>query len=133
MTSSALRARYLGDSVSTASPGRLLVMLYERLVLDLDWAEGALRAGDRNTGSDRLLHAQDIVAELLSSLDLTAWSGAANLASLYTFLLAELISANVTANADKAASCLALVEPLLDAWRQAAAEVAGAEPAAQVA
>lgn len=35
MTSPALRNRYLNDSVSTASPGRLLVMLYDRLVLDV--------------------------------------------------------------------------------------------------
>lgn len=125
MTSPALRNRYLGDSVSTASPGRLLVMLYERLVIDIAHAETALRAGDRETANARLLHAQDIVLELRVTLDTSAWDGAAGLAQIYGFLLGELIGANVNADADRAASCRTLVEPLLDAWRQAASAVMG--------
>ncbi len=34
--SAALRARYMGDTVATASPQQLLVMLYDRLALDLE-------------------------------------------------------------------------------------------------
>jgi len=86
MTSPALRARYIGDSVSTSSPGRLLVMLYERLVVDLAQAETALRGGDREAGNRHVVHGQDIILELRASLDLTAWDGAARLASIYTFL-----------------------------------------------
>jgi flagellar protein FliS len=126
MTSPALRTRYINDSVATASPARLLIMLYERLVLDLSQAEAALRAGDRLTAGPRLLHAQDIVAELHSSLRTDVWEGATALADIYGFLLTELVSANVNADAARVASCRTLVEPLLDAWRQAATEVASA-------
>jgi flagellar secretion chaperone FliS len=125
-TSPALRARYLNDSVATASPARLLIMLYERLLLDLTQAESALRAGDRTTAGPRLLHAQDIIAELHGSLRLDVWDGAANLADIYGFVLNELVAANVNADADRVAVCRSLVEPLVDAWRQAAAEVAAA-------
>ncbi len=38
MSAAALRARYLGDAVATASPQQLLVMLYDRLALDLERA-----------------------------------------------------------------------------------------------
>jgi flagellar protein FliS len=120
MSTPALRARYIGDSVSTASPGRLLVMLYERLVLDLAQAEGALRDRDREATNRHLVHAQDIIMELRATLDLTAWEGAGRLANIYTFLLSELMAANVTADAARVTACRALVEPLLDAWRQAA-------------
>jgi len=116
----ALRARYLGDSVSTASPARLLVMLYERLALDLAQAEAALTTGDRVAASARLLHAQEIVIELRTTLKLEAWEGALNLAKIYAFLLSELIAANVGADAAKVAGCRSLVEPLLSAWREAA-------------
>lgn len=139
MTNPALRARYLAQSITTASPGQLLVMLYDRLVVDLAQAEEALRAGDRETGSARLMHAQDIVVELRGGLDLTAWDGAAGLSQLYGFLLTELIKANVRGDADVAASCRGLVEPLRDAWREAlrttqsasaaAASAAGTAPA----
>jgi flagellar protein FliS len=120
MSTPALRARYIGDSVSTASPGRLLVMLYERLVLDLAQAEGALHNRDREATNRHLVHAQDIIMELRATLDLTAWEGAGRLANIYTFLLAELIAANVTADAARVTACRELIEPLLDAWRQAA-------------
>ena len=121
MTSPALRDRYLADSVSTASPGKLLVMLYDRLVMDLVQGEEAMRAGDRERSGERLTHAQEIILELRTTLDLDAWSGAPGLANLYGFLLTELIGANVGRDADRIAACRALVEPLRDAWREAAA------------
>jgi flagellar protein FliS len=121
MTSPALRDRYLADSVSTASPGKLLVMLYDRLVLDLAQGEEAVRAGDRDRSAERLTHAQEIILELRTTLDLDAWSGAPGLANLYGFLLTELIGANIGRDADRIAACRALVEPLRDAWREAAA------------
>jgi flagellar protein FliS len=131
MTNPALRARYLAQTVTTASPGQLLVMLYDRLVVDLTHAEESLCAGDHATASDRLLHAQDIIAELRGSLDLTAWDGAAGLAQLYGFLLVELINANVRRDVERVTSCRQLVEPLRDAWREAlaATQLAGAAAA----
>lgn len=123
MTSPALRDRYLNDTVATASPARLVVLLYERLALDLGQAEEMLRGGDRETASRRLLHAQEIVLELRTALDVDAWDAAPGLAQIYGFLLTELIAANVNADADRVMVCLTLVEPLVDAWRQAAAAV----------
>lgn len=120
MTSPALRARYLADTVSTASPARLLVMLYDRLLLDLSQGEAALRSGEREMASDRLIHAQDIVLELRASLDVTGWAGAPGLAQLYSYLLTELIRANVRQDADRVAGCRELVQPLAEAWRAAA-------------
>jgi len=120
MTTMTPRNPYLVDSITTASPARLLVMLYDRLLLDLSQAETALAAGNREIASNRLTHAQDIVIELRTSLRMDAWDGAVNLAKIYGFLLGELISANVTADAAKVASCRELVEPLAEAWRQAA-------------
>jgi flagellar protein FliS len=116
----AMRQRYLADSIATASPAKLLTMLYDRLVLDLSRAEEALRAGDRPTASQLLLHAQDIVMELRMSLRLDVWDGAAPLASIYAYLLTELIGANVGQDADRVADCRRVIEPLRDAWREAA-------------
>jgi flagellar secretion chaperone FliS len=128
MSTASLRARYLGDTVTTASPQQLLVMLYDRLALDLDRARTALEAGNRAAAGEQLSHAQDIVLELRSSLQVDAWEGGPRLASLYSWLLTELVQANVKADRNRVASCLAVVEPLRDAWRQAAASLA-ASPA----
>lgn len=121
MTSPQLRDRYLQDSINTASPGKLLLMLYDRLVLDLMKAEEALRSGDREQAHEQITHAQEIVLELRTSLDVEAWSGAPALAGLYGWLLTELIGANINRDAPRVAACRSLVEPLRDAWREAAA------------
>jgi flagellar protein FliS len=124
MSTASLRARYLGDTVTTASPQRLLVMLYDRLALDLERAETALGAGDRPEATAQLQHAQDVVFGLLESLQLDAWDGAPRLAALYNWLIAELGRAVVKGDVRRVADCRKIVEPLRDAWREAAASLA---------
>ncbi len=126
MSAAALRARYLGDTVATASPQQLLVMLYDRLALDLERAQGALAEGDRRAAGEQLLHAQEIVLELRSSLQVDVWEGGPRLAALYGWLHSELVQANVKGDRNRVESCRQVVEPLRDAWRQAAASLATA-------
>jgi flagellar protein FliS len=114
------RTAYLGGMVTTASPARLLVMLYERLVLDIERAADSQEREDFSAASQQLMHAQEIVLELQSSLDLQAWAGAAQLSSIYSWVHRELIRANVQRDVTVTQSCLRLVEPLADAWREAA-------------
>jgi flagellar secretion chaperone FliS len=124
MSAAALRARYLGDTIATASPQQLLVMLYDRLALDLERAQTALIAGDRDTAGEQLKHAQEIVIELRASLKVEIWDGGPRLAALYTWLLTELIKANVKGDLRRVGDCRKIVEPLRDAWREAAASLA---------
>lgn len=119
-----LRDRYVSDSIATASPARLLTMLFDRLCLDLEIAQAALAEADLATGSQRLVHAQDIVVELQSSLDTTAWAGAPQLAQLYGYLFKRLIDANVAKDAEIVGECRRLVEPLRATWHEAAAQQA---------
>ncbi len=120
------RARYVQDAIETASPARLLTMLYDRLVRDIAGAELAIATSTFSEANTLLLHAQDIVLELQSSLDTRTWSGAQGLSALYTYLYGELITANTTKDAARLAVCLRIVEPLRSAWHEAAALVAGA-------
>jgi flagellar protein FliS len=123
MTARHASAAYTQSSLTTASPQKLIVLLYERLVLDLDRAEAALR--EEQHAGRHLVHAQDIVMELLSSLDLTVWDGAAGLQSLYTYLHGELVRANVTRDVDRVVAVRDLILPLRDAWREALAGLTG--------
>ena len=125
MSAASLRARYLGDSVATASPQQVLVMLYDRLALDLERAQRAVAAGDRQEASEQLQHAQAIVYELLSSLRVDVWDGGPRLAALYNWLISEMVQANIKLDTNRISSCRQVVEPLRDAWRQAAASLAG--------
>lgn len=115
-----MRQRYITESVQTASPAKLLMMLFDRLVLDLDRGEQALLASDRVEANNQLLHAQDIVTELHVTLDLDAWAGAKGLAAIYTFVETELVNANIRGDATKVTEVRRLIEPLRDTWREAA-------------
>ncbi|WP_432830365.1 flagellar export chaperone FliS [Dactylosporangium sp. CA-092794] len=123
MTTQALRNRYVTDSVSTAPPAQLLVMLYDRLVLDLMIAAQALEAGDRPTASSRVYHAQEILMELRATLDTSAWSGGPGLAGLYSFMINELVQSNVAGDRARIGKVQGFAEQLRDAWREAAARV----------
>lgn len=114
------RDTYLAASVSTATPSQLLVMLYERLVLDVERAAAALREGEPSRAHEPLMHAQDIVLELNASLNADAWDGAAGLASLYDYLHHELVKANMAKDLRTTEFCLNVVSTLRDTWRDAA-------------
>jgi flagellar protein FliS len=121
----AARARYVTDTVETVSPGRLVTMLYDALVRDLVLAEETLNGSrDLRLVNDRLVHAQAIVLELQAGLDPTKWSGGPGLARLYSFLHDELVRSNVEKDAIRVASCRLLVEPLRQAWHDAADSMA---------
>ena len=124
MSTASLRARYLGASVSTASPQQLLVMLYDRLALDLERGEEALTNGDRDAAHEQLVHAQEIILELRASLNVEVWEGGPRLAALYSWLVGELIQANLKGDVRRVRDCRQVVEPLRDAWRDAAASLA---------
>lgn len=114
------RAAYLGNSVTTASPARLLVMLVERLVLDVERGLNAQQAEDWPAAHGHLTHAQDIVVELESSLDVDKMPGGPELAGLYEFLRRRLVAANVRRNAGATQQALVISRHLCDTWRQAA-------------
>ena len=120
-------ARYVQDSITTASPGRLLVMLYDRLALDLARAGEALSVGDRSAAHGLLLHAQDIVTELEASLDHSAgWAGSKSLAALYTWLGTELVQVNIVGDLSRLRGAQAVVEPLRESWHTALEATAAA-------
>lgn len=127
MPADTARARYLADAVATATPARRIVLLYDRLWLDIQRAQAAQDSGDVSA-RDHLQHGQQIVAELLGSLDVNAWSGAADLASLYSYLLRELIGEVLEPRPGRLAAVTKIVSDLRASWQQAEAQLQGGTP-----
>ncbi|MFL6160948.1 MAG: flagellar export chaperone FliS [Jatrophihabitantaceae bacterium] len=127
----AARARYLADAVATATPARRIVLLYDRLWLDIQRSQAAQDAGEPGA-RDQLQHAQQIVAELLGSLDQNAWTGAAQLASLYGYLLTELMAESGESRPGRLALISKIVSDLRASWQQAAEQLSMAEPTTMV-
>ena len=118
------RIRFRENAITTAGPQQILTMLYDRLVLDLDRAEAAQRAGERAEANRQIDHAQDIISGLASTLDVGEWDGGQGLMDVYMFLLRELVGASIKQDPDRIRACSELVVPLRDAWHQAADLVA---------
>jgi flagellar protein FliS len=122
--------RYAADAIMSASPMRLLTMLYDRLLLDLDRAEKAHETKSWAVASTNLLHAQDIVTELISSLKVDAWDGGERLLALYNYVAGALIDANVKRDTARIRESIELLEPLRQAWHEASTELTATQPPA---
>jgi flagellar protein FliS len=129
MPADAARLRYLADAVATASPARRVVLLYDRLWLDLERAGPAMSGNDPIAAGNELLHAQQILAELLGSLDPSGWSGAANLADLYAYLLGELSAVIGDHDRPRLEHAARIVSDLRSTWQQAELQLQAAHNA----
>jgi flagellar protein FliS len=114
------RAQYNQDAILSASPSRLLTMLFDRLMLDLQRAEAAQLEQDFPRATPYLLHAQDIVAELAGTLDVERWDGGQNLLAVYLFTSTKLVSANLDSSIERTREVIAIMEPLRQTWHEAA-------------
>jgi flagellar protein FliS len=119
-SASAQRNAYGREAVLSATPARLLTMLYDRLLLDLGRARVAQDGSDWAIASTNLVHAQAIVAELTSSLRMDVWDGAKDLQALYTYVQVAMVNANVHRDVRLTEECIAHLEPLRQAWHEAA-------------
>lgn len=119
-TTQFLRNRFTDESISTASPARIVVMAYDRIDRDLVGALQALEFEDLASANALLCHAQDLVTELHGMLDLEAWEHAASLASIYRFVNDLLTTANVRKRSAEVLSARALMADLGSAFREAA-------------
>jgi len=124
------RNAYLAQSVLTASPERLLLMLLDRLVLDTEQGLRAQMRGDRTEVNTQLQHAQRIVTELITSLDLDGMPAGQELVALYQYLNRKLIDANVRNDQSAGREAVQLSRRLRDMWHRAAA-IAAAEAGGQ--
>lgn len=119
-TQAQLRNRYAREAVTTATPAQLVTMLYDRLVKDLNAAEQGLGARDIQATHTALMHAQDIVHELNSTLDTSVWKEGEALKRLYDWVIEQLVEANVTKDAQFVQNARDVIEPIRDAWHQVA-------------
>lgn len=115
---SAALAAYRRNSIDTATPGGLVVMLYDGLLTALDRAEAALdlRRPDIEAAHRELTRSQDIVLELLQSLDRSAGPIVGSLAGLYEYCHHQLVEANLLKDIAPALPVRSIFTDLRGAW-----------------
>lgn len=118
-------AVYRSESVGTAGPAHLVMMLYDGVLSAIAKAEKALLEGDLSGGHDELMRSQRIVSELAASLDVDRGGDVAlSMASLYDFCQRGLIDANIQKSAGPLQPVVKVITELREAWAGAMAGIA---------
>lgn len=114
----ALNAYRVG-SVETATPGELVLMLYNEALRSMRDSLVCMERKDMAGSSDKLIRAQNIIDELRGSLNL-AFGGdiAKRLASMYDFAYASLLSANVKKDPALVENVVKVLAELRDGWEE---------------
>lgn len=116
-------SRYRAVAVQTASPGTILVMLYDGLFRFLDEARAAMIADDRARAGERIGKAHAILSEFAATLDRSkAPELCDNLEGIYVFCMSRLTEANLHRDPDRIADVVRILEPVRDAFKQAVME-----------
>ena len=114
---------YKSDSVKTASPGKLVLMLFDGYLRFTSTAKNAWQEDDlikKNEGiNNNLIRAQNIVTELQSSLDMSVPGDLpGTLYRLYDYVLTNLQQANLTKDISKVDEADKVISELREAWAE---------------
>lgn len=118
--------KYLEVQVQTAPPENLVLMLYDGAMRFATQAKADLVAGNRESAHSNLIRAQDIMSELMSSLNFDAGDVAENLFKLYEYMNYRLIQANISQSEEPIDEVLKMLAELRGVWSEAIREYRGA-------
>ena len=120
----AINKQYSQVEIKTANKGKLIVLLYRGAVKYMRKAILQLEQKDMEGKGNSLIRAQDIVLELLYSLDEGMLDEgnelAQNLQRLYLYSYRRLVHANVHMDPEPIEEVIVLLTNLLEAWEQLA-------------
>jgi flagellar protein FliS len=108
---------YRKNAALGASKVQLVVMLYDGALRFMEEGKRAMNEKDLETQNTKLQRAQRIVAELMGSLNLKVGGEVTeNLLKLYTFVMNELVEANVTDDPKKIDNAMKVMSELRESW-----------------
>ncbi len=124
---------YTQNSVLSAPPERLVVMLYDGAGRFLARAAAAVREGDTVGATEPLQRAQAILDELLATLDPAAGPLTERLESIYLFSKRTLTEAQLARDPEPIERVASLLGVLREAWNEVADNARSDAPAGDLA
>ncbi len=108
---------YKQNSVTTASPGELTLMLYNGCIKFLHQSKKAIEAKNIEMKNTNLLKAQNIIKELMSTLNMDI-AVSKDMMALYDYMNRRLIEANVKSDVAIIDEVEGLVMEFRDTWKE---------------
>ena len=119
-------SKYLTQQVMTASPAKLVSMLYDKVVISLKEAIAAIEAGQIEARWKANARAMEILSHMWATLD-TDKGGeiAQNLDQLFSYMLMRLPEVDLRNDPAPAQEVIDLIEPLRKSWQELARKETG--------
>lgn len=111
--------QYRQTQVQTAKPEQLLLMLYDGAISFLKKAKMAIESKNITEAHTFLIKTQDIIIELMLSLNMEVGEIAVNLFRLYEYMHYRLVEANVNKDIKPVDEVLRMLQELRDTWDMA--------------
>lgn len=110
--------RYQHDSIYTATPAELTLMLYNGAIKFIKQGEQYILEREYESANNSIIRAQDIIIELSNTLDMK-YEISNNFKMLYDYIISRLIDANMKKEIEPLRESVALVTDFRDTWQQA--------------
>lgn len=112
--------KYTQNQLSTSSPGRITVMVYEKCILNIRTAQLKIKENDYKTVNDRLINTEQLLNELLLQLDYNVFPElASDLSQLYSWAINEVRLMNIKKKEEMGEAIIEVIQNLLDGYREA--------------
>lgn len=115
MLQAAVRAKYIENTIQTATPAQLLIMLYDGAIRFCKLGIEAIKQKDYSGANTNLTKAQAILDELLVTLDRES-ELAKTLIPLYQYMKQQLIQGNVKKDTRPVEEVLGYMTDLKETW-----------------
>lgn len=109
---------YLKNEIEGATKGKLVLLLYDGAIKFINMAVKAIEEKNIVAAHENIIKAENILYELLSTLNMEAGEIAENLFKLYDFAIWQLVEANKTKDVEKLTPVLGILKTLRDAWKE---------------
>lgn len=117
--------KYITTQIQTASKEQLLLITYDIGIKKCRLAEQSLLNKDLEQANENILKAQNVVRELMITLNMEAGGDvASSLMALYDYIYRQLVEANVQKSPDLVAQARGMLEELRTTWEEAIEKLA---------
>ncbi|HNZ26839.1 MAG TPA: flagellar export chaperone FliS [Spirochaetota bacterium] len=111
--------QYKKTQIDSASQSKLIVMLYDGAIKFINLAIEAMATKSIEKVHINIIRAQDIIVELISSLNMEVGEISERLLSIYMYINKKLTEANIKKSKDQLYEVKKYLQDLRDAWDQA--------------
>ncbi|MGD9808701.1 MAG: flagellar export chaperone FliS [Deferribacterales bacterium] len=117
---------YIKQEVEGATKGKLVLLLYDGAIKFMRVSTKAIDENNVPDAHNNIMKAQNIIYELMSTLNMDAGEISKNLMRLYDFMIWQLVEANKEKDKEKIDSVIKLMTSLREAWKDVIQKEEGA-------